>query len=101
MGGSLIEGSGGHNPLEPARLGKAVISGPFTDAFADTYAELTAEKAALVARTPEELAHAVQILLKEPAVARALGERAKAACAKGGESFNVAWRALQWLLPEP
>ncbi len=101
MGGSLVEGMSGHNPLEPARLAKAVISGPHTEAFADTYAELAAEKAALVAKTPEELSRGLQILLTEPAVAKMLGDRARQACAQGGESFNVAWRALQWLLPEP
>ena len=101
MGGSFQEELSGHNPLEAARLAKPVIAGPHTSAFADTYAELTAEKAALTARTPEELARGLQILLSEPAVARALGERARAACQRGGDSFNVAWRALQWLLPEP
>ncbi len=101
MGGSLVEGMAGHNPLEPARLAKAVISGPYTEAFADTYAELAAEKAALVAKTSDELSRGLQILLSEPAVAKMLGDRARQACAQGGESFNVAWRALQWLLPEP
>ena len=27
MGGSFLTGIGGHNPLEPARLGKSVITG--------------------------------------------------------------------------
>ncbi len=101
MGGSFIDGLSGHNPLEPARLAKALISGPYTEAHAETYAELVAEKAALVARTPDELARGLKILISEPAVAKALGERARQTCARGGDAFNLAWRALQWLLPEP
>ena len=28
LGGSLVAGVGGHNPLEPARLGRPFVSGP-------------------------------------------------------------------------
>jgi 3-deoxy-D-manno-octulosonic-acid transferase len=31
IGGSLVSGVGGHNPLEPARLGCAFIAGPFVE----------------------------------------------------------------------
>ena len=31
VGGSLVDGVGGHNPLEPARLGCAFVSGPHTE----------------------------------------------------------------------
>src|SRR5258708_27922771 len=31
FGGSLVEGVGGHNPLEPARLGCPFVAGPHVD----------------------------------------------------------------------
>ena len=99
MGGSFFEGMTGHNPLEPARLGKAVISGPNIDAFADVYAELVADRAALIARDEPELARGLAALLAEPALARALGERSQAIGARGREAFDAAWVTLQLLLP--
>ena len=99
MGGSFFEGMTGHNPLEPARLGKAVISGANIDAFADVYAEMVADKAVLIARGEEELARGLKALLAEPALARALGERGKAIGERGREAFDEAWITLQLLLP--
>lgn len=38
IGGSLVEGIGGHNPVEASRAGSAVISGPHAASFDDVYA---------------------------------------------------------------
>jgi 3-deoxy-D-manno-octulosonic-acid transferase len=43
MGGSLVTGVGGHNPVEPAQLGSAIISGPYVHNFEDLYQELEDE----------------------------------------------------------
>ncbi len=51
MGGSLVEGIGGHNPLEPARLGCPCVSGPFVANWRTVYDELEAAEA--VARLKE------------------------------------------------
>ena len=51
MGGSLVQGVGGHNPLEPARLGCPVTSGPYVDNWASAYRAL--ELANGVARVSE------------------------------------------------
>ena len=49
MGGSLVQGVGGHNPLEPARLGCPVASGPHVDNWASAYQALdTAEGVARI-----------------------------------------------------
>ena len=37
IGGSLCKGLSGHNPLEPARLGSAIITGTHISSFADAY----------------------------------------------------------------
>ncbi len=101
MGGSFLEGMSGHNPLEPARLGKPVVSGPHNDAFAETYAQLQGERAVLIATDERELATALDALLAEPALARALGERGRAASERGVDAFDRAWESLQQLLPPP
>ena len=101
MGGGFIEGLSGHNPLEPARLGKPVISGPHVDAFAETYADLTADRAVLIARDKGELAAALQALIADPRLAQALGERGRASAERGAEGFDQAWRGLLKLLPQP
>ncbi len=101
IGGGFVEGLSGHNPLEPARLGKPVISGPHVDAFAETYADLTADRAILVARDKSELATALQALLADPRLAQALGERGRASAERGAAGFDQAWRDLLQLLPPP
>jgi 3-deoxy-D-manno-octulosonic-acid transferase len=50
VGGSLVDGIGGHNPLEPARLGCPAISGPYVENWQGAYGELLlADATALVA----------------------------------------------------
>ena len=49
VGGSLVDGVGGHNPLEPARLGCPAISGPYVENWQGAYGELLlADATALV-----------------------------------------------------
>ncbi len=40
IGGSLVDGIGGHNPLEPARLGCPFVSGPYVANWRAVYAGL-------------------------------------------------------------
>ena len=101
MGGSFIEGGSGHNPLEPARLARPIVTGPHVDAFAEIYAEFIAERAVLVARDEPALGAALDALIREPRVARALGERALWACTRGFDAFDRAWADLLALLPPP
>ena len=98
MGGSLREGLTGHNPLEPARLGRPIVYGPHVGAFADTYADFAAGKAALLARDEGELAAAVAGLLQDQQLRRAMGERALAAAERGREGFDPVWEGLMRLL---
>ncbi len=101
MGGSLLEGLSGHNPLEPARLARPVIAGPHVDAFAETYAELIGGKAALMIRDDVELASALQTLLSEPRVAKVLGKRGQTVCESGRDDFERAWTSLEIMCPAP
>lgn len=64
MGGSLVP-VGGHNPLEPARLGCAVLFGPQMFNFSEARAGLLAESGALQVQDVPGIAEAVSALLQD------------------------------------
>lgn len=66
VGGSLVA-TGGHNPLEPAALKRAVVSGPHTFNFDDIYPQLMAADAVSVVKNASDLAVAVKGLFDSPA----------------------------------
>jgi 3-deoxy-D-manno-octulosonic-acid transferase len=101
MGGAFLPGLAGHNPLEPARFGRAVISGPHVANFAEVYAELVAANAARIADGVPALAKALASLVEAPPLARAMGERALAVAEQGREDFERAWTQLAPLVPAP
>lgn len=55
VGGSLVP-HGGHNPIEPAQLGTAILFGPHMESFADIAQELTDAGAARVVVDSDDLA---------------------------------------------
>jgi 3-deoxy-D-manno-octulosonic-acid transferase len=61
--GRSLTNEGGQNPLEPAMLGCAVLSGPNIQNFRDAYQHLARRGAARVVRDVEMLAKAVHYLL--------------------------------------
>jgi 3-deoxy-D-manno-octulosonic-acid transferase len=81
VGGSLVP-SGGHNMLEPAQRGKAVVFGPHTENFRESAALLVSAGGALVVEDADALAAAVERLLREPALRAQMGESAFAAVAR-------------------
>jgi 3-deoxy-D-manno-octulosonic-acid transferase len=99
MGGGFVETVGGHNPLEAARLGRGVVTGPHVANHAEVYAEMVAVGAAIVVQDPAELARAVSALLVQPGLARAMGERALAFAAAQRQAFEAGWRMIAPLLP--
>ena len=63
--GRSLTGEGGQNPLEPAMLGTAVLSGENIQNFRDSYRCLTEAGGARFVRDAEMLAGAVNLLLKD------------------------------------
>lgn len=59
VGGSLVEGVGGHNPFEPILLGSNVVTGPYTSNFKDTYQMLHEAKAVHQVADADDLRDAV------------------------------------------
>jgi 3-deoxy-D-manno-octulosonic-acid transferase len=76
MGGSFVDGVGGHNPLEAARLGAALVTGPHVANAQELYDEMLAEAAAIQAADGAALARHVGGLLAHPQIARRIGEAA-------------------------
>jgi len=77
MGGSLVP-VGGHNILEPARAGKAILFGPYMRNFADEARALLAAGAAVQVRDLADLGEYITRLLNDPQRSNELGDRAQA-----------------------
>ncbi len=87
LGGSLIP-HGGQNPLEPARLGTAVLTGPHTHNFDETFRVLLAAQGEGLIRTAEDLQSVLVRLIDDRALAHQLGERAQTAAAGMGGALK-------------
>jgi 3-deoxy-D-manno-octulosonic-acid transferase len=68
---------GGHNIVEPAFFGKAVIVGPFMENFRDITAVFKKDHAIVQLDNPGELEGAVSSLLGSPGKRQELGQRAR------------------------
>jgi 3-deoxy-D-manno-octulosonic-acid transferase len=78
VGGSLVP-VGGHNVIEPAREGKAIVFGPHMTNFRDAAATLLAARGAVELAGSAALAPAVLGLMEDTAARAALGEAARRA----------------------
>lgn len=72
MGGSLID-KGGHNPIEPARIGRAILTGPHIGNFADLYERLAEAGGCRILPDAPSLASQAISLLGDTAARSALG----------------------------
>ncbi len=89
MGGTLAR-RGGHNILEPAFFGRAVVAGPHMENFAEMAEDFTRRDALVRIGGEQELAAAIGALLADPERRAALGERARAAAeARRGATARV------------
>jgi 3-deoxy-D-manno-octulosonic-acid transferase len=75
MGGSLVP-HGGQNPIEPAKLGAAILHGTHVHNFTDVYATLDQAGGAVPVSSGEDLARLLERLMRDGPAARALARRA-------------------------
>jgi 3-deoxy-D-manno-octulosonic-acid transferase len=75
MGGSLYSGGGGHNPIEPAALGKATLIGAEHINFTSIVNELTDAGAMAVCESLSELQKESIRLLKDSTAREAMGQK--------------------------
>ncbi len=99
MGGSFVEGIGGHNPLEPAHLGRPIVTGPHAFNARGVYQEMFAEAAAIEAADEAALARHIRGLLEHPRVAARIAAAALAYARRQGRALAEAVARLEPLLP--
>lgn len=100
LAGSLVP-VGGHNPLEPAHTGTALLLGPLMPNNRDAAEALTAAGGARQVTDARTLAAAVGGLLADPDAARAMAAAARRVAADGRDGLERILAALRPLLPDP
>lgn len=93
VGGSLVE-VGGHNPLEPARLGAAILSGPYVFNFAEVFDSLRAAGGTYCTQDADALAKAVWALLDDDPLRRQMIDAAARVAAAESQVLNQVLAAL-------
>lgn len=100
VGGSLIP-HGGQNPLEPARLGCAILYGPHMENFRDAVARLREAGGAIELARAEALGNALGGLLDDEAMRTRLADEAARVAAKLGGALDRVWLRLEPFLSSP
>ena len=100
VGGSLVD-AGGHNLLEPARLRKPVLFGPYTANFTAIAEAMKAKGGGIEVRGVDDLIREITDLLVDPDKRRSMGEKAYQVAADeqrvGERSSRLLERYLQTL----
>jgi 3-deoxy-D-manno-octulosonic-acid transferase len=97
VGGSLVA-RGGHNILEPAVAGKAVVVGPHMENFQEMVDEFRADGAIEQVGSGADLAQAIVTLLSDENRRRALGERARRIIDRNHGACDRTLEAIEALL---
>ena len=97
IGGSLVP-VGGHNPIEAAQLGCALLYGPHMYSVPGIAAELQAENAAKVVSDEKELADAIGWLLEDTAAALAMAAAARLVAERNRHVLDRAFEVLDPLI---
>jgi 3-deoxy-D-manno-octulosonic-acid transferase len=95
MGGALID-KGGHNPIEPALIGCAILTGPHIGNFADLYERMASAGGCSILPDAPALASSVASLLADPSTR---SELARAAQRFARDEAGVLDRTLLALAP--
>lgn len=97
LGGSLVP-TGGHNPIEPAKLGCALLHGPHIRNFADVFAAFDQDGGSREVSDVQALAGAAHRWLSDPAAARQAARKAAQTSAQLGGALNRTMQAIEPLL---
>ncbi|SCY87965.1 3-deoxy-D-manno-octulosonic acid transferase [Microvirga guangxiensis] len=94
MGGSLVA-HGGQNPIEPAKLGAAILHGPHVHNFEDVYAAIDLARGALMVKDSTALARAVSELLTNTALTRDMSRAAGEAVQSLGGAVERTMQSIE------
>jgi len=89
VAGSLLPALKGHNPIEPAKIGSAILTGPHVESFQDVFDALFAAGGARRVADASELAAAVGSLWNDTAARETQVSAARAFAAQGAEAFDA------------
>jgi 3-deoxy-D-manno-octulosonic-acid transferase len=101
MGKSLSREGGGHNPIEPVRLGSAVVTGPAWGNFEDEFKALLMAKGAIEVKAAVDLAPVIARLLTSPDEMASVRRNADLALIGLSGALGQSVDALLALLPMP
>jgi len=99
MGGGFVDGVGGHNPLEPARLGVPVVSGRKVENWATAYRDLEATQAVLLVEDAADLDPPMRQALDDPAALTAMANHARAYVASRDDAARAVAGLVLKLIP--
>jgi 3-deoxy-D-manno-octulosonic-acid transferase len=97
MGGSLVP-HGGQNPLEAARLGRAVMAGPHTQNFAQAYESIFTAQGSGRVRTSGDIAAFAARLFDDPNEAQRMGDSAIRAAEELGGALEKTRQVVEAML---
>ena len=100
VAGSLLPALKGHNPIEPAKLDAAIVSGSHVESFQDLFDALSAAGGVTIARDADTLAAAVTRLWRDEAARASQVSAARGVIAHGVEAFDETVTQLLALLPQ-
>ena len=101
VAGSLLPHLKGHNPIEPAKLGSAILTGPHVESFQDLFAAMSAAGGALIVTDAASIAaHVAELWRLESQRAKQL-EAARSVIAQGADAFDRTIDAVMALFPSP
>ncbi len=99
VGGSLVD-AGGHNLLEPARLGKPVLFGPYTSNVKLLARQLKQNGGGFDVRGAEDLVREITGLLSDPQKRRLAGNKAYEIAAMDNTVIDQSLKIVASYLPE-
>jgi 3-deoxy-D-manno-octulosonic-acid transferase len=99
IAGSLLPHLKCHNPIEPAKLNAAILTGPHVESFEDMFAALLERGAALRVADASAIAAGVGALWADPAMREAQCAAARAFVAHGNAAFDTTVTSLLALAP--
>ncbi len=98
LGKSLVA-QGGQNPIEPAKLGAAILHGPHVANFVDVYRTLDEARGAIEVGDADTLARTLALLLSDTALLRKAARAAAEAVDDLGGATNNTLSALEpWFM---
>jgi 3-deoxy-D-manno-octulosonic-acid transferase len=100
VGGSLQE-IGGHNLLEPAAVGTAIVTGPHLHNFSDIAAQLLQAGALRVGASADAVGAEIEALLGDPAQRAAMADAGRALVSQGRGALGRTLASIRSDLPEP